>query len=833
MADSIFDQLTGVNQPSAPKLQTAPAGSPAPAGDLFSQLQGVSQPGGTAAPLPALPQGVSPYAAPLAATNEPEDEPSWWDRNGRMVETAAAGGLALLLGPKLARGAKSLLERSGAPGEAVLQGGKNVQAIMAPSTVDDAAGRAAATVREESGQAARSTANAQMRLEKFWSQIGGADDNLKRDFIGYVEGRSRGAKLRDPNLQPLADEVKNIYDEVHTDMAGLKQSQKLGFVQDYYRHQWVRDTHSEQVFSKGGMSHFTKERKIPTIAEGIRMGLTPRTLDPVQTTLEYVDNARRFLASKKMLEAGEASGDVIFRGLGAKHKFPTDDRWVPIDSALGKRGGGQLYAKEGWARVFNNYISPGFTGAAGDVMHSLRRTSNTITGLELGLSGFHFTTMVNEAIINDVASAVANISKGKFGAAAKNIALAPTAPIRLARKGGELRDVYLGKTSGSPEMRRMAKLLTKAGGRGAGISHARDYEFTAMKSFWDAFQRGTLKMEGRQMLNDIKQNPFSGPPRQVASVVGRVMKDLMKPLFEVYIPRVKNGAFYDTMKQWLDTNPMATVKEQEDAARVIWDSIDNRFGESVNDNIFWKNHMKQIAMLSMRSYSWNVGTIREIGGGLKDIASHDMTPRVAYTIALPIVYGTIGALYQYMKTGEQPQDMKDLIAPRTGGTDPRTGLPERMVMPGYMKDVFGWYHDPLELASHKLSTFVTTAKELATGKDWRGAPIAPPNMPDENTPWEVNTPAWLLAYFNHVGSKMVPISVRDMEIGPYGIPQFRHKVGSNLTGPERLLGIQPGGQKYVDPEGLKALERYRELKGWRSKEAFDARQESYYGGIEE
>lgn len=801
-----FDEVMATPAAPAPGLPN-PTNQP---GDFFSQLQGVPRQS------PML--GTQPMDGVAA-----EDEPSWWDKNGRMIEGAAAAGLGLLFGPKIIKGIGGTVSRSGTVGQAVQTGAKNVQAIVAPSTVDDAAGRAAGITRAETGFAAQKSAQAETSLEPFWKEIGAAGPVNQRQFIGYVEGRSKGVQLTDPKLQPLADQMRDLYDEVHKDLGTLNRSQKTGFVEDYYRHQWVRDDVSERVFSKEGNKSFTKERHIPTIEEGIALGLTPRSLDPVQTTLEYVTNARRFIAANKILQEGERVGDVVFRPLGFKGKFPTGESWVPIEGALGKKGGGQLYAKEGWARVYNNWRSPGFVGAAGDVLHSLRRTSNTITGMELGLSGFHFTTMVNEAIINDVAKAVTDLSGGAVKEALKGIVKSPTAPVRLYKEGLALEKVYLGKSAGTREMQEMSHLLVDAGGRAKGMAHAKDYEYTAMGNFWNAWNRGALKSEFGQYGQNIKDAPITGTAKTVASLVGRTMQTVMAPLFEKYIPRLKTGAFYDTMGQWLRANPAASGAQKQAQARIIWDSIDNRFGESVNDNIFWKQHMKQVAMLSMRSYSWNVGTIREIGGGVTDIARHKMTPRAAYVIALPIVYGTIGALYQKMKTGENPVDMDDLIAPRTGGTDPATGLPERMIMPGYMKDVFGWYKDPAELAKHKLSTFLTTIMEGVSGKDWRGAPIAPPPA-DPNAPFEATAPEWLKAYFMHVGSKLVPISIRDVSRG--------EKLGSNLTVGERLLGMQPGGRKYVDPQGLKAYERYRKLKDWRSKEAFDARQEGYYGGTE-
>ena len=93
------------------------------------------------------------------------------------------------------------------------------------------------------------------------------------------------------------------------------------------------------------------------------------------------------------------------------------------------------------------------------------------------------------------------------------------------------------------------------------------------------------------------------------------METVAQPIFEKYIPRIKNGAFYDTMHDWLEANPNAPHEAQVAMARRIWDSIDNRFGEMVQDNIFWNKTLKQTAQLGMRSYSWNLGTVREIGGG--------------------------------------------------------------------------------------------------------------------------------------------------------------------------------------------------------------------------
>lgn len=817
---TIFEELLAQNgampQPIASEPLSLSTQATSPSGsNVFEQLlQGNTAP--TAQPSQS---GFTPTSF------EPE---SWWEKHGKTAEKAAAAGLILALGPLGLKAAGKLGRSTGVIGEAATTGVKSVQKILAPATVDEPAQQAAGLIREGTGTATRDVAKVEAKLLPHWRNIGNADDIDKAQFIDYVENRSKGAALKNPELQGLADELRQAYTDVHVGLGKLNATQKTGYIEDYYRHQWVRDEggNYDRAFSKTGTAGFTKERKIPTIAEGMAKGLTPKSLDPIQTTLEYVDNARRFMASNEVIERGKKLGYIYGKNMGSKKPFPnTHDNWVRLEGALGTRGLHQLYAPEGFARVYNNWVQPGFTGAAGDVMHAARRTSNTITGLELGLSGFHMTTMINEAIINDVAKSIQQLAGGRGLEALGSLLKSPTAPIRLARIGGQLEKVYLGTERGTKHMRDITDLLARSGGRAAGSRHAKDYEYTAVGSFLQAWKRGALRAQAVASKQNIKNNPVMGTLREVGSLVGRTMQTVAEPIFNWYIPKLKNGAFYDTMSSWMKGNPLATKEEQIRAARDIWDSIDNRFGEMVQDNIFWRNHMKQVATLSMRSFSWTMGAIREIGGGTKDLATHQFTPRAAYAIALPAVYATVGAMYQYMKIGEAPVDTQDLIAPRTGGVDPVTGLPERMVMPGFMKDVFAWTGHPTEALIHKLATGVRLPIDLARNKDWRGAPIGPPS--DPNAPYEETAPGWLKAYLEYVGTAMVPISIRELSKGT--------KVGSEVTLPEQIMGLRSGGRDYVDPSGSKDLKYYFGSREWQKKLQFDEKQKSLYegyGGVE-
>jgi hypothetical protein len=129
-----------------------------------------------------------------------------------------------------------------------------------------------------------------------------------------------------------------------------------------------------------------------------------------------------------------------------------------------------------------------------------------------------------------------------------------------------------------------------------------------------------------------------------------------------------------------------------------------------------------------------------------------------------------------------------------------------------MKDVFGWYADPVQEAKNKIATGPRLAGEMITGKDWKGDPIANP---------EATTPEWLKAYAKHAVETFTPISVKN---------QYERKKGSEIGRAEAFMGMRPAGRQYVDPEGYEAGKQKRAKREWTRKTKSDVRRESYYEG---
>jgi hypothetical protein len=223
--------------------------------------------------------------------------------------------------------------------------------------------------------------------------------------------------------------------------------------------------------------------------------------------------------------------------------------------------------------------------------------------------------------------------------------------------------------------------------------------------------------------------------------------------------------------------------------------------------------------------------VREIGGGLRDTGRFatgkgGWTDKMSYGIALPMVDAGVNAVYQYIKTGEPPKDIQDVMAPRTGGVDAKTGLPERLQTPGYMKDIYGFAEHPLQEAKNKIGTgprmFGETLSMLngQGGADWRGDPILSP--PNRGEPLTNKAPDWLLEYLQYLTKNVGPISVRQYIQG--------RKEGSNLNWVEQALGVKTAPAQLTDPEGhAQMMEGLRE-RAWRKKQGYEKRQEKLYGG---
>jgi hypothetical protein len=722
------------------------------------------------------------------------------------------------------------------PDSAFQKGLKNIEKIFSPTTVSKSAKQTEGIVREARGTAEQRTAQASHEINSVAKEVNTASPQDQRNFVNYVETRSKGTKLKNPKLQKAADTVRDVYQRVRKQLEQSPHTDKMGFIQDYFVHQWKNHAKAQafaaQWIAKAGNAKNTLKRSLPTIEDGLKAGLEPVHENPLDATLHYVGNMQNYLATKEINAAMKAQG---MRKFFPKGKQPAG--WVELKgpgnqvlytAADAKKQKGayaginQAYAPEDAARVYNRYFGPGWTGPMGDVYRMGRALVNAPTQLLLGLSGYHYRLISNEATASAFAEGLGRAARGDIKGAAKSVAKGtPGIGGALAvRQGRRIEKAYLDPNSKDPVVR----ILTKAGARLTGLD--RSMKASSADTLWESWRKGTTKAELAAGIKHIKDSdgPAQGAARTfgfAARNIGKLMDSAAYPLFAKTIPWIKNSVNYDGVADWMKAHPNASESEIVAAARDIVDSTDNRFGEMIQDNLFWDKKFKQTVQLMVLSVGWDLGTAREIIGGTKDLSkwisgSGELTPRAKYVIGAPIAHMLNASVYQYLKTGQGPQVPQDLVYPRTGGqTEESPGtpyakaVPERLRLPSQMNDVLKAQRDPVAYLEDKMAPLWKIVGSMATNSDWRGDPIS--------YQFEQNAPQGLQAYAGYLLDRTTPISVMNATKG--------QKTKSAIGPVEGIMGSNPAGMRDRDPAGFRkmmdAKEKEREQKAMKYK----ARQE--------
>lgn len=729
----------------------------------------------------------------------------------------------------------------GPEGEEAMAVAKAIKNILSPSSTE--LGKVAAgALRKATGTAARTTEQTRAALIPYDQAVQSMVPEQRLDLLGYMEGRSQGAQFPETIQGPAREPLKNFTDEFRRQM-DLRRDRiqslgiEAGVIEDYVTHFW-KDRNAARSFvnswlAKQGSGKSLKARTIPTIEEGIRAGLQPVTDNPTEIAMRYVTSMDRHLALREMLDAAVEAGQVKYFPLKDVRNVP--DGWVEL-GGMADKVGSKAYAPADWTRIWNNFVSKGVyrNPDLGDAYRGFRNLSNLTTQTILSFSGYHAVAMAKEAIASDMVKGIGQIAGGlRRGEANRVLSGVGTlgksivAPVAKARTGTKFRDVYLGRTSNTidprqlPEWSKMADVFGEAGGRGVGKEHAFDYTFSNAGSFSTAWKRGWLKAERsgapgtfHSAFRDAAQKVAAAggnrgaaakagakavqTAKSVTEIIGRSMSTAMAPLFEKYIPMLKNGTFADEFSSWLQMNPDASHEQQVAYAAKLIDSIDNRFGEMIQDNIMWHTLLKQSATVGMLSYSWNLGSLRLMAGGGKDIlatagrafdpTSAKYSPNAAWIVAYPMSVAVGAGIYQYLKTGKPPQSASDLIWPQTGGKAPGFGqrgtVDERAILPGYEKEPFGWYYNGYHEAINKANPFLRMGIQAVMNSNWRDDPIARPDP---------TVPEWLSDYFNFVLGSISPITAGRVMQG--------EKPGSAMGIGEELSGIRPAPLYGMDPKG--------------------------------
>jgi len=425
------------------------------------------------------------------------------------------------------------------------------------------------------------------------------------------------------------------------------------------------------------------------------------------------------------------------------------------------------------ARVINNHLSAsalsGFLPA-----QVFRVATNAMNALQLGFSAFHlgFTTL--DAVISKNALAIERLAHGEPLRALAALLEGATGPVAAGAnvvRGFRLMQAYSNVNGATPQLQAIVRGLIAAGGRptmdtyfrtamgespfqGVGFMGLAQDLKGALTQPHDRFADATKVLTSfplqyaTKMWSELKdignQYPAIVVPLEVA---GRVTRASTAWIMEYVVPLQKMGVFSDLASDHLRRNPNQDPVEFAKAMQLIWNSVDNRLGEMVYDNVFWNRTFKDCLHFSIRAVGWNLGTIREIGGapvdtvklldwaagkarltGEKETRSFGdaFGHKIAYVAAMTATTMLLGAMLTYLFTGKGPQDDKDYFFPPTGRKT-KYGTPERISMPSYVKDVYEYAQDPFGTLANKANPIFGTLHSIWTNEDFYGNAIRDPD----------------------------------------------------------------------------------------------------------
>ncbi|MGW8181952.1 MAG: hypothetical protein ACWGQW_24760, partial [bacterium] len=225
------------------------------------------------------------------------------------------------------------------------------------------------------------------------------------------------------------------------------------------------------------------------------------------------------------------------------------------------------------------------------------------------------------------------------------------------------------------------------------------------------------------------------------------------------------------------------------------------------DNLFWHNRFKDINMALFRAVGWNVGTLREIGGGVKELIKSPYSlakefhrrgkmstrqmrsmyaeggglpvdPRAAYVVALG---ATVMVTSKIIEALVYNQGMPEFTDPttwdgfvknfmiKTGRKNP-DGQDEYIVLASYLKDVISMISSgaPQKTIIHKLGPVWQALGELITNRDFYGKRIIETD-PTDNYAYRVMIGAGQTA--KHFGEVSLPFTLANAQRRSLSMPR--------------------------------------------------------------
>jgi hypothetical protein len=677
---------------------------------------------------------------------------------GDVTKATAAGLMGGTFGAVAGEPTEGKVSLTPEQGKALLEGGVEgvskvkdfVLRAVAPQTRGAAAAKEAHIIRANASQIYRQADIAEYALRNASKATRMMPDAQRMEILDNIETGAKQVdpvtKKPDPKLQGFVDTLHEIHNQVRDELieegsyidkkTGEKKYTVLGSVkramegdpgavmQSYYEnyapHEFTNPTQAAEIMRAmyagkrplEGPATFTHQRTHPTLKDALSIlgpdgkpVLKMVTTDPVEAYMLKWREMKRFTAALRIVKESEEAG--IAEWVPPNKRGP--EGWVEVRNSRAFRRmhkepdgtlseSGRLWMPEKAARVLNNYLSPGLRSneAVGPAFRALIGFNNVLNQAQLGFSAFHLGFTSVDAVTSRFALGLERVVEGTLKQhdpkmvakgvtdLAKSVTIVP-AFVENMKVGRKMRDEWRKPgSSNDPKIAELVQMMQESGG---GLT-------------LDPVYRTNMR---HRMVESMRQhNGFVGALMGDISFLPKTLlaanEKFAAGIMNNFVPWQKLGVFADLMKFEMERLPEGAPREQVRAVGAkAWDSVDNRMGMLRYDNLFWEKWIKDMSMATFRSVGWNLGTLRELGGGMMDWRKAaagvvrgknvEFTHRMAYTLAMPAITGLMGGMNHYAYNGKPPEQLMDWFFPRTGRKD-EFGRDERISIPSYIKDSY-------------------------------------------------------------------------------------------------------------------------------------------------
>ena len=573
------------------------------------------------------------------------------------------------------------------------------------------------------------------------------DKMSQKEQVDFVDRIKRGDKQSKPELQAVADFMRNLEDQTYSEVQKFKPS--AVWKENHFRVLWKTIPGAMEGRGFGGIFRrplqgtrgFLKHATLVDMSEGLNKGGVPYSYNPMTMFKNSYADMMKFITAQRMWQNFKDTGIAKFVKFGEKSpegfvrlNDNISNVYFPIESGIVRAG--EWFIEDNAGRLLNNFLSRDLIRET-SLGRGLMAIKNSTTAVELSLSAFHFTFETIEAGSSGMAVGIREMynlgilkkNGDVFIKGIKDFITSPFAAktifmhgrqfLSLIKNGDEFIKSDMGRKfiKEFPDAKQYIDDFFNGGGK---LKMARDYEIQMEKTF----------------VQNLKSGNYIGATLRAAPAAIKVM---MKPLFDVYIPALKIGMFvkeFPLRLQEMERELALGKISRGELARQTIDFIDNRLGEMNFDNLFWNRTFKTSLQFFFRSITWKLGNVRAFGDAIygqgkelveavREGRAPKLTPEASWLLSLSIYTAVIATITMKLLTGKYPQTIKDYIYPQSDKDDPN----KRISLPTYARDAFSLVHSPLGYMKSSMSGEIGRILDVWQNKDFYGTEIYNPSDP--------------------------------------------------------------------------------------------------------